>query len=411
MKSKYYCLARSRLSHGSQIGDKPFVGVFLYFVREFLAFTFLHNTTINTLSSKYLKLSIILMSALIFTSPVYAAGSSNVSIQYGWNGTNFVPLLAEANGRLISNMNVSQAVGIAPAANNTYDLGTTSLMWSDMYVRNVRSPSVLSLIAGTTEAVTILGSGYVGIGNTTPPERLSISGNLTFTNGPRITDDNGRLKLWAGGALNGSGNTSSIYFLDSSGTIRGRFDTNFSSGGPSNSYGTFYMGATNTAAADLAEYYPTSDSTIEAGDVVSLADGLVKSYDAYDSRLIGVISTLPGLILGSPDSASHEHDRLLALAGRTPVKVSNENGLIEIDDYLTSSNIPGVAMKMTGPGIAIGRALERFDGDGVGKIDVFVSVKHTAMTQARQKQIEMLREQNAEIKARIAVLERKIGGK
>jgi hypothetical protein len=51
--------------------------------------------------------------------------------------------------------------------------------------------------------------------------------------------------------------------------------------------------------------------------------------------------------------------RLVALAGRVPVKVSLENGPIEVGDLLTSaSSTPGVAMKATGPGRVIGMALE-----------------------------------------------------
>jgi len=80
----------------------------------------------------------------------------------------------------------------------------------------------------------------------------------------------------------------------------------------------------------------------------------------------------------------------VALNGRVPVKVSTENGEIKAGDFLTSSSIPGVAMKATKPGQVVGKALEDFDGvsslneymleDGIrvktGKILVFVNVTY-----------------------------------
>jgi cytoskeletal protein CcmA (bactofilin family) len=52
----------------------------------------------------------------------------------------------------------------------------------------------------------------------------------------------------------------------------------------------------------------------------------------------------------------------MALTGRVPVNVSLINGPIEAGDPLTSSSIPGMAMKATEPGNIIGTALESYDG-------------------------------------------------
>jgi len=112
--------------------------------------------------------------------------------------------------------------------------------------------------------------------------------------------------------------------------------------------------------SDLAEYYYTKDDSIEPGDVVSV-DGMIlagvkKSEKPYDEKVLGVISTEPGMILGG--ALGKGRAVLVALSGRVPVKVSNENGEIKPGDLLTSSNIPGVAMKATEPGRVIGMALE-----------------------------------------------------
>jgi len=65
---------------------------------------------------------------------------------------------------------------------------------------------------------------------------------------------------------------------------------------------------------------------------------------------------------------------LIALVGRVRVKVSTENGPIELGDYLTSSSVPGVAMKAAGAGKVIGMALESYNSEEIGLIRVFVDL-------------------------------------
>lgn len=127
--------------------------------------------------------------------------------------------------------------------------------------------------------------------------------------------------------------------------------------------------------ADLAEIYTTSDDTIEVGDVVSLDStlqtGMKKSQVAYDKSVLGIISTRPGLVIGSVEKEGVAA-LPIALSGRVPVKVSTQNGKIVAGDYLTTSSIPGVAMKATKSGAIIGTAMTSFEGEGIGKILAFV---------------------------------------
>ena len=156
---------------------------------------------------------------------------------------------------------------------------------------------------------------------------------------------------------------------------------------------------------DLAEEYSVTDSTIEAGDVVrtsggwgSLGSATVERVDkAYDPSILGIISTYPAITFGNYDSVTGkiidtsanryltETDRRpVALSGRVPVKVTNENGSIKRGDFLTSSaTYPGYATKATRAGRTIGIALESFGLDQVtqlpsypvtGKILVFVNL-------------------------------------
>ena len=92
------------------------------------------------------------------------------------------------------------------------------------------------------------------------------------------------------------------------------------------------------------------------------------------------MSTQPGQILGDPNAAGYTAKPvLLALSGRIPVKVSLENGPIKAGDYLTTSSIPGVAMKATKAGQMIGKALEDFDSpnsDAQGMVMTFANLTY-----------------------------------
>lgn len=142
---------------------------------------------------------------------------------------------------------------------------------------------------------------------------------------------------------------------------------------------------------DLAENY-YSDLTLDPGDVVCLdrkEDRIVKSERANDDLIIGVISTLPGFLLGvehGEDEKRHDGKRAypVALSGRVPCKVTDENGPINRGDLLTSSSTIGHAMKATAlvvggveiyaPGTIIGKALESFHSE-TGVIEVFVTLR------------------------------------
>jgi hypothetical protein len=137
---------------------------------------------------------------------------------------------------------------------------------------------------------------------------------------------------------------------------------------------------TATGAYDLAEDYPTRDDSLQAGDVVSIDPneyGFVrKTASAQDSTTVGIYSTKPGLRLSQQDAYINGGRAIpVALAGRVEVKVTNENGPIAPGDYLTSSSTPGYAMKATGAGPVIGKALAAFD-QPTGKVLTFVNVSN-----------------------------------
>jgi YVTN family beta-propeller protein len=127
-------------------------------------------------------------------------------------------------------------------------------------------------------------------------------------------------------------------------------------------------------AFDIAEFYSVT-GTADAGDVLVLdasSTATVKQSGgvAYDSKVIGVVSTAPGFVLGWSGGTR------VALAGRVPVKVSMNNGPIQVGDALVSSDVPGYAMKATRPGMVLGYALE--SASATGTAELFVNVGYWA---------------------------------
>ncbi|MCL2144561.1 MAG: hypothetical protein FWH43_03600, partial [Endomicrobia bacterium] len=138
---------------------------------------------------------------------------------------------------------------------------------------------------------------------------------------------------------------------------------------------TFNATTINGVAADLAEIYPSSE-ILAPGEVVVISDArdgyIEKSKIANDTKVAGVISTKPGIVLNS-EATGYQ----LALVGKVPVNVTNEGGNIKRGDLLTASSTPGYAMKAPDnpkPGTIIGKALENYTGSR-GKILALVNLQ------------------------------------
>ena len=146
-----------------------------------------------------------------------------------------------------------------------------------------------------------------------------------------------------------------------------------------------------SAGSDLAEWYET-DGSVEAGDIVGISSdstdyetgsGLQKiavlTKANLDKRIVGIVSTAPGELIGNEIIISAKNPRPIALTGRVPVKVTTKNGSIKKGDLLTLSSIPGVAMKTNKAGQIIGAALEDYAGasDQIGKVLVFVQTQYS----------------------------------
>lgn len=139
--------------------------------------------------------------------------------------------------------------------------------------------------------------------------------------------------------------------------------------------GTYTSPASDYAEMILFDGDPTS---VEPGDVLAISPTLdravVKSSLPNDNRLVGVYSTQPGFLGGRVIEGDDQSGFVpVAVVGIVPVKVSAINGPIQRGDLLTTSSIPGYAMKATDPqpGAILGKAMgELLEGEGV--IEVYL---------------------------------------
>ncbi len=121
----------------------------------------------------------------------------------------------------------------------------------------------------------------------------------------------------------------------------------------------------HTGNSDLAETY-FSNENLKAGEIVYIKNGLSigRAGENNKDKVIGVVSTKPGLLLGFDDTSlkAGEKSYPIALKGRVPIRLSDENGEVKAGDELMLSSIEGVAMKASSTGKIIGVALEDYSG-------------------------------------------------
>jgi hypothetical protein len=242
---------------------------------------------------------------------------------------------------------------------------------------------VSSAVNGNSNGVEGLsnGNGGAGISGTTTTNTFYGSG--VFGEAP-----NGG----TGGKFTSVGGTPLMVAGDSTGTLFSAYSSISGVGTPSNKVFGISSGGNVTAdgsytspAADYADLLPAVDG-LEPGDVLIIGpDGLLtRSTQTYQSSVAGVYSTAPAFIGGSPEEGDPTTRVPMAMVGVVPVKVSDENGAIVPGDVLTTSSLPGYAMKASQltvngisffpSGVIIGKALEGLEG-GSGVIMVLVTLQ------------------------------------
>jgi len=265
-----------------------------------------------------------------------------------------------------------------------------------------------------TEIMRVDGTdGRVGIGSTAPTGLLQISGGPTSSvPNLRITDTNssgnyGIIQIDSSQASNG--NNWGFIDLRSSGGDR---EFLLNGAGDLLMDGSISAGSTTISAgsADVAEEFNVLDDA-QPGDIVSIVSGIdvKKSSEAYSTSVMGIIATKPGINLSLRDEDGRpevSNPLPVALVGRVPVNVTNENGPIRIGDFITASSTMGYGMKSTMSGRVVGMAVENFDAE-IGQVMVQVintwwpGPVSTGTPSGQRLQIEQLEAQNNLLKTEL----------
>ncbi len=281
------------------------------------------------------------------------AGGALVKLDMG-AATNGFALNMQGTG------NITTGGAMLNIMNNTMQAGSIA----SISAKGLTSGNIFNIIAST--------SAFTGNVFKIQAKNLSTEGSIFNISVPTSSSQQVHILL----ATNANGTV--VASLSNSGTLalRGKI---FNHGG-----GSAACLSLNSPAGcvDYAETYPTQDSSIEAADLLAPdpnnPENVIKAVRG--TSVIGIVSTNPAtLITGNIFSYGAETlsdvpagQVPVALAGRVPLKVSTENGPINIGDYLTASSIPGVAMRATKAGQAVGPALGSYSGSGVGQVMTFV---------------------------------------
>jgi hypothetical protein len=262
-------------------------------------------------------------SAIQFNSQGTFAGTANLA----WTGTE-----------------LSIAGNIIPQANIVYDLGNSTNRWNDIWLANssiylgnaVISANATSLVFTNPEGAQVALSGSE---SDISANTVTVTGNVTGGN------------LISMGTVSATGNIAC---------------------GNVTAVGTVTAANIDSVNADIAEKY-LADASYQPGTVVEIGGPaeVTATVDLASTRVVGVVSTAPAVIMNSTVAGSHVVT--VALLGRAPCRVI---GPVYRGDLMVSSNIPGVAKALLAeqyrPGAVIGKALQQHTGSHETVIEILV---------------------------------------
>ncbi len=132
----------------------------------------------------------------------------------------------------------------------------------------------------------------------------------------------------------------------------------------------------------IAKYFPIPNDQVEDGDLIGIKDYVYgKTTKEYDIGTVGVVTLNPAVEINDTEYKAEDKRFPIISEGTAYVKTTVKNGDIKKGDILTTSDIPGVAMKSTRPGFAIGIADMNFiksnDPNEVKRIPVVMHLHYS----------------------------------
>jgi hypothetical protein len=271
---------------------------------------------------------------------------------------------------------------LIPSANVTYNLGSSTSRWNDLFLAG-NTITLGNTVIKNTGGNTI---GFFGPDGTTPATiDASSVDTTTIANGTSsmaVIASNGNIRANIGGstvavfspsllAVTGNvsgGNLIATTAVSTSSIIKTGSNAVGNIGSSTSYFNTVFAQATSALYADLAEKY-VADAEYAPGTVVVFGgdkEVTVTSTDA-DRAVAGVVSTNPSYIMNGGLEA--EHVATVALTGRVPCRVT---GTVRKGDLMVSAGY-GLARAEADPrvGTVIGKALENHEG-AEGVIEVVV---------------------------------------
>ena len=336
--------------------------------------------------------------ALNGTSAFYNAGSVGI-------GSSAPAAPLEVNGVLRSTR-----LGVAPQyiQINGGDSGSIKLTAQsvaaaekNLFMENLSGEAVpglnnnIQFVLGTTAApstkMIIAGNGGVGLGTLAPQTRLHLK-DASASISQRIETSGGTNAWTRVEFLNGNG----LWNVGTSRSFNGDEFYFYRQGAAVNAFAiqpngdAFLQGSmscktlTIRGGADLAEPFAMSERGVAAGSVVVIDPAqpgrLKRSAQAYDKKVAGIVSGANGIHPGISmiDEQQLEPGSNVALSGRVYVKANTSAGKIEPGDLLTTSDVPGEAMKAAdharGQGSILGKAMTPLD-EATGTVLVLVTLQ------------------------------------
>lgn len=138
-------------------------------------------------------------------------------------------------------------------------------------------------------------------------------------------------------------------------------------------FSTRVEGQDELVSEGIAISIPTNEKVSDGDIISSTQNGYAVSKIPYDPGIYGVMVKNPAVVLETLGLAKSV---LVIPEGKAYARVSTVNGPIRKNNLLTSSSIPGVAMKAKISGFTIGTALDDYNDPNprsIGKIKITVN--------------------------------------